>query len=134
MRGRALKNNAGMTMVEVLIAMAIVFVIFLGLSNSGLVVLDQNIKNSQRDEAVTVADNVMQNARNTPFDNLVAGTTNDNVFRRIRGLNMQYAVTRTVASLDPLNRQVTVSVAWNRYEYGKLAPYSHQAMTIVRQR
>jgi len=134
MRGLALKNSAGMTMVEVLIAMAIVFVIFLGLSNSGLVVLDQNIKNSQRDEAVTVADNVMQQARNTPFDNLVAGTVNDNVFRRIRGLNMQYGVTRTVASLDPLNRQVTVTVAWNRYEYGRLVPYSHQAMTIVRQR
>ena len=129
-----MKNNAGMTMVEVLIAMAIVFVIFLGLSNSGLVVLDQNIKNSQRDEAVAVADNVMQQARNTPFDNLVAGTTNDNVIRRIRGLNMQYAVTRTVASLDPVNRQVTVNVAWNRYEYGRLVPYNHQVMSIVRQR
>ena len=134
MRESALKSNAGMTLVEVLVALAIVFIIFLGLSNSGLVVLDQNIKNSQRDEAVSVAEMKMEEARNIPFDNLVAGTATDNVFRQIRGLNMQYAVTRTVASIDPLNRQVTVNVGWNRREYGQPRAYNHQIMTIVRQR
>lgn len=133
-----MKNNAGMTLVELLVAVAITFIIFLGLSNAGLVVLDQNIKNSQRDEAVSVADNVMQQVRNIPFDNLVLGTTPDNVFRQIRGINQQYSVTTTVAAIDPLNaavgRQVTVNVAWSRFEYGQLKPYSHQIMTIVRQR
>lgn len=133
-----MKNNAGMTLVELLVAVAITFIIFLGLSNAGLVVLDQNIKNSQRDEAVSVADNVMQQVRNIPFDNLVLGTTPDNVSRQIRGINQQYSVTTTVASIDPLNaavgRQVTVNVAWSRFEYGQLKPYSHQIMTIVRQR
>lgn len=133
-----MKNNAGMTLVELLVAVAITFIIFLGLSNAGLVVLDQNIKNSQRDEAVSVADNVMQQVRNIPFDNLVLGTTPDNVSRQIRGINQQYSVTTTVAAIDPLNaavgRQVTVNVAWSRFEYGQLKPYSHQIMTIVRQR
>ena len=57
-----------MTLVEVLVAMAIVFIVFLGMSSAGLVVLDQNIKNSQRDEAVSVAEMEMQQVRNTPFD------------------------------------------------------------------
>jgi Tfp pilus assembly protein PilV len=39
-----------MTLVEVLIALAITFIIFLGLSDAGLVVLNENIKNSLRDE------------------------------------------------------------------------------------
>ena len=60
------KNSAsGMTLVEVLVAMAIVFIVFLGMSSAGLVVLDQNIKNSQRDEAVSVAEMEMQQVRNT---------------------------------------------------------------------
>ncbi|TFH33315.1 MAG: prepilin-type N-terminal cleavage/methylation domain-containing protein, partial [Deltaproteobacteria bacterium] len=42
-----MKNNGGMTLVEVIVAMAILFIIFLGMSSAGLVVLDQNIKNSQ---------------------------------------------------------------------------------------
>ena len=129
-----MKSNAGMTLVEVLVALVIVFIIFLGLSDAGLVVLDQNIKNSQRDEAVSVAEMKMQEARDTAFDNLAVGVTTDNVFRQIRGLNMKYAVARTVTSIDTTNRQVTVNVVWNRNEYGKLKPYSHQIMTIVRQR
>ena len=127
-----------MTLVELLVAVAITFIIFLGLSNAGLVVLDQNIKNSQRDEAVSVADNVMQQIRNIPIDNLALGTFPDNVFRQIRGINQRYSVTTTVASIDPLNaavgRQVTVNVAWDRYEYGLPRTYNHQIMTIVRQR
>src|SRR5512140_1482027 len=90
------KNSAsGMTLVEVLVAMAIVFIIFLGMSSAGLVVLDQNIKNSQRDEAVGVAEMEMQRVRNTPFNVLTLASDNDpvpidNVSRRIRGLNMNY--------------------------------------------
>ena len=67
------KITVGMTLVEVLVAMAIVFIIFLGMSSAGLVVLDQNIKNSQRDEAVGVAEMEMQQVRNTPFNDHHAG-------------------------------------------------------------
>ena len=62
------KNSAsGMTLIEVLVALAIVFIVFLGMSSAGLVVLDQNIRNSQRDEAVGVAEMEMQQVRNTSF-------------------------------------------------------------------
>ena len=41
----ARKNSAsGMTLVEVIVALAIVFIVFLGMSSGGMVVLDQNIK------------------------------------------------------------------------------------------
>ena len=73
--GSALKNNGGMTLIEVLVALAIVFIVFLGMSSAGLVVLDQNIRNSQRDEAVSVAEMEMQDARNIPFATVAATTT-----------------------------------------------------------
>jgi Tfp pilus assembly protein PilV len=135
-----LKNSAsGMTLVEVLIAMTIVFIVFLGMSSAGLVVLDQNIKNSQRDEAVSVAEMELQRVRNTPF----ATIANDNhvVYRQIRGLNVGYAVARTVANPDgttpvndPNNRQVTINVTWSRIENHQTKSYDHTVVTIVRAR
>ena len=132
-----MKNNGGMTLIEVLVAMAIVFIVFLGMSSAGLVVLDQNIKNSQRDEAVSVAEMEMQEVRNTPFSVLTLATDNvsvaiDNVSRPIRGLNVNYGVWRTVNHLNVNNLQVTIRVTWNRIENSLTKSYDHTVVTIVR--
>ena len=134
-----MKNNGGMTLIEVLVALAIVFIVFLGMSSAGLVVLDQNIRNSQRDEAVSVAEMEMQEARNIPF----ATIANDNhiVYRQIRGLNVGYTVARTVANpngttpaTDPNNRRVTINVTWSRIVNNQTRTYNHTVLTIVRSR
>ena len=127
-----MKNNGGMTLVEVLVAMAIVFIVFLGMSSAGLVVLDQNIKNSQRDEAVSVAEMEMEKVRSIPF----AAIDNDSRIesRRIRGLNVGYNVVRTVLPLDSNNRRVTINVTWNRIENQQTRTYNHTVLTIVRLR
>ncbi len=133
-----MKNNDGMTLVEVLVAMAIVFIVFLGMSSAGLVVLDQNIKNSQRDEAVSVAEMELQQVRNTLFSTLTSAPDNvsvsiDNVSRQIRGLNVNYGVWRTVNHLDVNNLQVAIRVTWNRIENHQTRSYDHTVLTIVRQ-
>jgi type II secretory pathway pseudopilin PulG len=120
-----------MTLVEVLVSLVIVFIVFLGLSASGLVVLDENIKNELRDEAVSVADQAVQDARRTLFDNL-ATLPADNVLRQVRNVNRPFTVTRTVTNLDGDNRQVTINVAWTRIEGGQTRSYSHQVVTIAR--
>ena len=134
-----MKNNRGMTLVEVLVAMAIVFIVFLGMSSAGLVVLDQNIKNSQRDEAVSVAEKEMEEARNIPFATIA--DNNHIVYRQIRGMNVGYTVARTVANpngttpaTDPNNRRVTISVTWNRIENQQTKTYNHTVLTFVRLR
>ncbi len=129
----ALKNNGGMTLVEVLVALAITFIIFLGLSDAGLVVLNENIKNSIRDEAVSVADAEVQWVRNRPFaslpvaDNTVTFTPPP---RMIRGLSATFSITRSFRYLDPQNREVTIDVVSTVPH----KPYSHRVITIVRQR
>ncbi|TFH33432.1 MAG: hypothetical protein E4G97_00540 [Deltaproteobacteria bacterium] len=133
-----MKNNGGMTLVEVLVAMTILFIIFLGMSSAGLVVLDQNIKNSYRDDAVGVAEMEMQKqVRNQRFSDLDAEPDNvpvsvDNVSRRIRGLNVNYGVWRTVEHLDPRNLRVTLRVTWNRIENNQMKSYAHTVLTLVR--
>jgi prepilin-type N-terminal cleavage/methylation domain-containing protein len=129
----ASKNSGGMTLVEVLVALAITFIIFLGLSDAGLVVLNENIKNSLRDEAVSVAEAEVQAVRNIPFanfplaDNTVTFTPSP---RMIRGLSASYSVTRSIRYLDAENREVTINVGWTRQQKS----YNHQVITIVRQR
>jgi prepilin-type N-terminal cleavage/methylation domain-containing protein len=133
MAGSALKNNGGMTLVEVLVALAITFIIFLGLSDAGLVVLNENIKNSLRDEAVSVAEADVQLVRNIPFANLPVADNNFTFTpppRMVRGLSASYSVTRSIRYLDPQNRELTVDVVWNRQQKS----YSHRVITIVRQR
>jgi prepilin-type N-terminal cleavage/methylation domain-containing protein len=130
-----LKNKDGMTLIEVLIAVVITFIVFLGLSGAGIFVLNENIKNSLRDEAVSVAGMEMEQVRNTSFDILYSapGTQSvDNVARQIRGLTVNYGVTRTVTILDLNNLQVSINVTWDRTENNQTKSYNDNIATIVR--
>ncbi|HAM33034.1 MAG TPA: hypothetical protein DDX05_00255 [Deltaproteobacteria bacterium] len=133
---RASKNSAsGMTLIEVLVSIAIAFIIFIGLSVSGLVVLNENMKNDLRDEAVNVAEQEMIAVRGMPFDNLLGiDNTTVTVARAIRGVTKNYTVTRTVLPIgtDPDNRQLAINVAWTRIENNMTQSYNHQVATIVR--
>jgi type II secretory pathway pseudopilin PulG len=120
-----------MTLVEVLVSLVIVFIVFLGLSSSGLVVLNENIKNELRDEAVSVADGAVQDARRKLFDNLATLPAYD-VLRQVRNVDRPFTVTRTVTNLDGDNRQVAINVAWTRIEGSQTLSYSHQVVTVVR--
>jgi len=130
-----LKNKEGMTLIEVLIAILIIFIVFLGLSGAGIFVLNENIKNSLRDEAVSVAGMEMEQVRNISFDNLYSapGTQGvDNVVRQIRGLTVNYGVTRTVTILNLNNLQVSINVTWTRTENNQTKSYNDNIATIVR--
>jgi type II secretory pathway pseudopilin PulG len=126
-----------MTLIEVMIAIVITFIVFLGLSGSGIFVMNENIKNSLRDEAVSVAGMELEQARSTSFDTLAAASDNvsipiDNVPRQIRGLNVNYGVSRIVNHLDTNNLQVSITVTWVRTENNQTRSYNDTIATIVR--
>ncbi len=129
-----------MTLVEVLVSVAITFIIFIGLSVSGLVVLNENLKTDLRDEAVNVAEQEMITARGMLFDNLV-NLDNTSVVkpRAIRGVTKNFTVTFAVTNPDgtrpvtaPDHRQLTINVAWTRIENNLTRAYNHQVATIVK--
>jgi len=126
-----LKNNRGLTLIEVLVSLVIVFIVFLGISSSGLLVLEENIKNSLRDEAVSVAEMDVQGARRVTFGSLVSDNAARTVTppRQVRGINANYSVRRTVVDLDGSTKQLTDTVTWTRQGRS----YSHVVATIVRQ-
>ncbi|HBX43178.1 MAG TPA: hypothetical protein DEH27_05030 [Deltaproteobacteria bacterium] len=143
------KNEKGMTLLETVVALAIVFIVFLGLADAGLLVFDFNINNAIRDEGVKVTEMEMATVRGTSYstlndpvlypDNVAKQSPNGSVVpRQIRGLTVNYAPRWTVIRLNADNLQVAINVAWQRSAWTSsgraLRNYSHQVTTIVRNR
>ena len=127
----ARKNERGLTLLETVVALGIIFIVFLGLTDAGLLVVEYNIRNTIRDEGVSVAESEMASVRNIPFAALTVGVTaRPVVSQNIRGLTVNYTPSWTITTLNADNLQVVVNVGWNR----RGIAYSHQATTIVRNR
>lgn len=139
MAASAWKNERGLSLLETLVALAIVFIVFLGLAEAGLLVLDFNINNTIRDEGVKVMEMEMAQVRNTPVSALPIGSTaRPTVSRQVRGLTVDFTPTWNVTALNADNLQVVINVIWSRNAWtpsGRtLRNYSHQVTTIVRNR
>ena len=133
------KNERGLSLLETLVALAIVFIVFLGLAEAGLLVLDFNINNTIRDEGVKVTEMEMAEVRNTAFAALPVGATiRPAVPRQVRGMTVSYTPTWNITQLNADNLQVAINVTWTRNAWtpsGRiLRNYSHQAITLVRNR
>ncbi len=128
-------DKKGLTLIEVMIALVVLLIVSLALMQTALVSIDANMKNVLRDEAVNIAEMRMNETRNIPFDNLVAGASGGTVLRNFRNIsNFQYTVTRTVTDLNPDNKQVNITVIWEWKEntVANGNPLMHSITTLVR--
>jgi type II secretory pathway pseudopilin PulG len=134
----------GVTLVEVMIALLVALVVFLALMQTALVGIDSNIRNILRDEAVSVAAEKMDQARNLSFSTLgIVSDPTPVVNRQVRNLkdptdptkDMSFSTTTVITELDgdgnfgtddANNKQVNVRVDWQ----WKGDPYSHSITTI----
>ena len=127
--------SAGLSLVEVIIALVVLLFTFMGLLLSALLSIDQNVTNLLREEAVSIATMRMEEAMNMRFDDVTNDTgsgdkvvlpfcgnppVNDagpypvKVERSIRNMgNYQFGTRRTLAAIaDPDTRMITVLVRW----------------------
>lgn len=127
----AKRSERGLTLLETVVALAIIFIVFLGLTDAGLLVVEYNINNTIRDEGVSVTEMEVAAVREIPFSAIPVGVTNRPVVtRQIRGLVISYTPTWTVTAINADHRQVVVNVAWTR----RGRAYNQQATTIARNR
>src|SRR4030042_2427648 len=102
-------NKKGLTLVEVMIALLVLLVVSLALMQTALVSIDANMTNILRDEAVSIAEMRMNQARNIPFDTLVSDGADIPIARNVRNImGFNYATRMTVANLTVDNRQVDI--------------------------
>lgn len=153
-----LRNKKGVTLVEVLIALVILLIVFMGLIQASLLSIDTNASNILRDEAVRLASDTLAALRSSPFDDLnrdnasdgggfvmsSTGTAGQQTNARNLGINTRrsvrnilaanYVVTVTIITLDTDNKQVTVLVNWDWKErtFAGANPNVHQVVSLLR--
>ncbi|MDQ7787268.1 MAG: prepilin-type N-terminal cleavage/methylation domain-containing protein [Thermodesulfovibrionales bacterium] len=139
----------GVSLVEVMIALVVLLLVFMGLLQAALLGIDSNMRNILRDEAVNVAAMRMEEARSMLFDNVVDDTADtitddtlnlaacpagdnpypvevDRNFRNIQ--DFPFGTNRTVIDLNADTKQIQILVRW---EY-KNECYTHSATTLRR--
>lgn len=144
----ALLNKRGSSLIELLIAMTILAIVAAALMKSSILVLQKNVQNEIRDEAVRIAEQRMNEIRSGPggwpvptsvvtdYDgiNLMAGNIAlPAVSRIIRNGQVAYTVNKNVVDLDGVHpnvntKQVTVTVGWLL----RGQQYNHAVMSIAR--
>jgi type IV pilus assembly protein PilV len=131
-----LLNKKGLTLVEVMIALVVLLLVFLALMQTALVSIDSNMVNALRDEAVNIAEEKMNEARNTSFTALAAVTTDvsppPKSLRNIAAFT--YTATRTVSDISANSKQVVISVTWEWKDktVANGTEYRHTISTVLR--
>jgi pilin/secretion family protein with methylation motif len=125
----AVHNNKGVTLIEILLSIVLTAIVFGGLLKSSLLVVNNNIENLLRDEAVNIAGEKMNEARDLPFASLLSDPADVPVVRNFRSITgFQFATRRTIVAIDSNTKQVTISVSWIR----KGVPHNHNITTLIR--
>lgn len=137
----ALYNKNGMTLIEVLVALLILMVVALAAMQTALVGMRSNLQNSQRDEAVNIVDQRMNELRSMATGTFFNGGTPNigdlttiinytepTISRNFRSASMTYTLTRTVSLINADTKQVTLLITWPTPG----AKYTHSVTTILR--
>jgi Tfp pilus assembly protein PilV len=140
-----IRNNRGITLIEVLISFVLVTVTSLALIQSALVAMKTNVVNELRNEAVKVAEQRMNELRNTPFpvppgtNDLTAtpplGVQDAVVTRNVRATSCDFTPLRKVTDVDvdPVTGQVNLKQIYLTIQWKyKNVNYEHSVSTVVR--
>jgi type IV pilus assembly protein PilV len=121
------KDNAGFTLLEVMVAMLISLVGLLGLLQSMNVATEHTRKNQLRDEAIQLAEEQLSVMRSRPFDNQFDNFSTLEI--NSKQSKWKYSVERTRAAVTSTSKSLTVKVTWTY----KGAPSSHEIVSIQSQ-
>lgn len=143
-----LRNNKGVSLVEVMIALVVLLLVFMALLQTALLSIDNNLRNLLRKEAISIADQKMIWLKNRPFDHgdLTAGLTcppnplpAEAIQRDFRSLTRTFNVCVNIVDLDaaPDTKRVEVVVGWNHRNEAPPLPttgneYEHSITTVRR--
>lgn len=128
-----LKDNRGLTLIEVTIALVVLLLVMLALMQTALLSIDSNMLNVLRDEGVNIAEEQMNEARNSSFDSITSSAAAP-VRRNVRNIpNFSYSAETAVTNINSDTKQITVTVTWDWKERTAANgnPYTHIISSIV---
>lgn len=140
-----LEKREGVTLVEVLIALTILLIVFLGLIQAALLSIQHNMRNSLRDEAVAITSEQTARLKSTTYVDINRDGATDaatlspadfnsvpfpnTITRQFRNaVPVVFTIARTVTTLDTDNKQITVTTTWGWQGEN----FTHEVMTTRR--
>jgi prepilin-type N-terminal cleavage/methylation domain-containing protein len=104
------RKSRGFTLIEVLVAICILVIGMLAVLSALVTTMEQNLNNLSMDEAVRIAEQQMNQLRNTSF----TGLTNGNlpIARNFRNFTRTFNVVWTVTNLSASSKTIQVVVSW----------------------
>lgn len=127
MERHVIRDKQGFTLIEVMIAFVIILITMLGLLNLTAQVTAVNVRNTIRDEGIKVAEEVMEQQRALPYDNIVTNKKLPPVKRNLRNFSLSYLPSVEVKTYANA-KTVDVTVTW---EY-RNTKYIHKITSLVR--
>lgn len=126
MEANALKDRKGFTLLEVLIAITLLALMVLALYHSAATIMIRNVENSIADEAVKIANEKIEDLRNTKFSTLSPGNSTETITRHIRNFDQPFTVITGINIYDTAAK-VTVDVNW-QYKGGN---HTYRIETVI---
>lgn len=132
-------DKRGVTLVEVLIALVVLLIVFMGLLQASLLTLDVNMRNEIRDEAVRISSEYMTRTKTANFASWTStgdlpsvvpstGFIIQAIPRQFRNTWTTFTVERSIGVLDANNRKVGIRVSWTY----RNEPFNHSILSSMR--
>jgi type IV pilus assembly protein PilV len=110
-------KNTGFTLIEFMVAIVILMVGMLGMLQGINIAMSKNVESLLRNEAVSVADEIMTRNKVRTFASISTTVANPNwqsVPRTTRGVFKNYSVQKIVTLVTQKNsKEILINVAWN---------------------
>jgi prepilin-type N-terminal cleavage/methylation domain-containing protein len=130
------RNSNGLTLIEMMVALAILLIVLLGLYHAAILSIDSSVRNLLREEALRVASDEMNLYRNTQFALINPGAIpRVTRMRNLRNIvNQRFFVDTTVTAPSTEIKQISIMVTWDWKERteGGGNPYTFNTISIVR--
>ena len=104
------RKDSGFTLVEVMVAIAILFISMFAVLYALGISVEHNMKNLMTDEAVKISEQTMNELRNSSFGSLADGS--QTVSRTLRNVSVSYTVSWVIQNLSANSRAIQVEVRW----------------------
>ena len=108
-----ISGERGISLLETIIAVFVLVIMMLGATRAMIILTDQSNLSLVKDEAGSIADQLIIDVQNTPFANLAIGTTNSVETREIGNATINFNIQQTVVNDVPnVARSVAITVTW----------------------
>ncbi|MHB8110178.1 MAG: type IV pilus modification PilV family protein [Syntrophorhabdaceae bacterium] len=123
------RNSKGFTIVELLVAMLVLFIGMTAMLDGLANYIRINIDNQMRNEAMRVTEATLERLRNSRFDDIqlhsVSITSPE--MRKVRNFDVAYTIVWTQTVISPNSIAVQVEVSWTH----KNITHRHEAASII---